>query len=118
MSDQCADPFSAKVVQASAGTLLSLWIRKSSRYLEMAEKMKREGYFLVTADLRGKSDTGPLLTHDRLILALGSEASGASKGLKDLSDYGLLLPILRNHAESLNVASCGAILMYLSATRK
>jgi TrmH family RNA methyltransferase len=117
LSDQCADPFSAKVVQASAGALLSVWIRKSPRHLAMASALKRDGYFLITADLRGKPDAAPLAGRDRLILALGSEATGASNALIELSDHSLLLPIDRSRSESLNVAACGAILMYLSTVQ-
>jgi len=50
-------------------------------------------------------------------LALGNEASGLSQLLLDLADHRLRIPIFQKKAESLNVAVCGAILMYLASIR-
>jgi len=49
------------------------------------------------------------------MLALGNEAAGLTKALLDEADYRLRIPMESKKAESLNVAACGAILMYLSS---
>ena len=54
---------------------------------------------------------------DKLLLALGNEASGLSEALLNMSDYRLRIPTTREKAESLNVAACGAICMYLSSQK-
>jgi len=114
LTEKCADPFSPKCVQSTAGTVLSLWIRKTARYLELAEQLKHRGYFLVATDLDGTAEPSVLLNLDKLLLALGNEASGLSEELLDISHCRLRIPTIRDKAESLNVAACGAICMYLS----
>ena len=117
LSDRCADPLSPKVVQSSAGAALSLWLRKNGGYLEMALELKQRGFTLVAADLSAGTDTSVLTQPRGLVLALGNEAVGLSKPLLDICRYRLRIPIMTERAESLNVAACGAICMYLSRCR-
>jgi RNA methyltransferase, TrmH family len=118
LTDKCADPLSPKCVQSSAGTVLSLWIRRTSRYIEMAERLKQDGYVMVAAALDGSEDTAILQQQDKLLLALGNEASGLTRAILNISDFVLRIPIIQEKAESLNVAACGAICMYLSNVKK
>jgi RNA methyltransferase, TrmH family len=117
LTDKCADPFSPKCIQSTAGTVLSLWIRRTPHYLELEEKLRHEGYVLVAADLSGVEDLSVLQGRDKLLLALGNEASGLSALLLGHADHRLRIPILRESAESLNVAACGAICMFLSSRK-
>jgi TrmH family RNA methyltransferase len=114
LTENGADPFSPKVVQATAGAVLSVWLRRTKNYLELVKSLKKENYKLITADLQG--DAGPEVLHDKpkILLALGNEAAGLSEPLLKMADYRLQIPVDKNKAESLNVAACGAILMYLS----
>ena len=114
LTEKCADPLSPKCIQSTAGTVLSLWIRRTPHYLELVGKLKSGGYFVVAADLRGEEDTRVLQQQDKLLLALGNEAAGLSKSLLNAANYRLRIPIVQGKAESLNVAACGAICMYLS----
>jgi TrmH family RNA methyltransferase len=114
LTEKCADPLSPKCVQSTAGTVLSLWIRRTSRYLELVEELKNNGYSIVAADLAGAEDPSVLQCQNKLVLALGNEASGLSDLVLNASDYRLRVPTIRGKAESLNVAACGAICMYLS----
>ena len=115
LSERCADPFSPKSVQATAGAVLSVWLRRTGRYLELVKKLKADGYSIITADVNGKK--GPDVLHEggRLLLALGSETAGPSAALLGISDHRFRIPIARDKAESLNVAAGGAICMYLSS---
>jgi TrmH family RNA methyltransferase len=115
LTENGADPFSPKCVQSTAGTVLSVWLRRTNNYLGLAQALKKKEYTLVAADLAG--DVGPEVLRGvkKLILALGNEAAGLSKALLDIADYRLRIPLDKEKAESLNVASCGAILMYLSS---
>ena len=117
LTDNCADPLSPKCVQSTAGTVLSLWSRRTSRYLELVEELKRRGYCLVAADLGGAEDTSVLQCRDKLLLALGNEGSGLSNSLLGMADHRLRLATVGQKTESLNVAACGAICMYLSCRR-
>ena len=114
LTEKCADPLSPKCVQSTVGTVLSLWIRRTSHYLELVEELKHNGYSLVAADLGGAEDSSVLQCQNKLLLALGNEASGLSDSVLNASNYRLRVPTIREKAESLNVAACGSICMYLS----
>jgi TrmH family RNA methyltransferase len=111
MSDSCADPFSPKAVQASAGSLLSLWIRRTGKFLECAAELKRRKYALVAADIRGEPADGRIMVPH--VLMLGSEGNGLGKKTIAMADRTIRIPMNDRCIESLNVAVSGAILMFL-----
>jgi TrmH family RNA methyltransferase len=115
LTNRCADPLSPKSVQSSAGSVLSVWMRRTSRYADLVESLQEQGFTLVVADLNGVHEPSVLTTCQKLLLCLGNEASGISPQLKDRADYRLKIPIVREKAESLNVGICGGILMYFSS---
>jgi TrmH family RNA methyltransferase len=114
LTESCADPLNPKSVQASAGTVLSLWLRLTAQYMEIVRSLKRDGYKIIAAEVKGSDDPAVLSQHEKLVLALGNEAAGPSKELSETADYRVRIPTAPEKAESLNVAACGAILMYLS----
>jgi len=116
LTDKCADPFSPKFVQSTAGAILSLWIRRTPGYIKLITTLKHDGYKLVAADLEGDENPSLLQGKAKLLLALGNEASGLSSTVLRAADSRIRIPIGRDRAESLNVAACGAICMYLSQT--
>jgi TrmH family RNA methyltransferase len=115
MTPKCADPLSPKCVQATAGTILSVWLRRTAQYLELTGELKQAGYTLIATDLSGDADLSVLHRQSKMVLALGNEAAGLSGALRDTADYRLRIPTVPDKAESLNVAACGAIFMYLSS---
>jgi TrmH family RNA methyltransferase len=115
MTENGTDPFSPKCVQSTAGSILSVWLRRTKDYLKLAQELKNKNHTLLAADLAGNAGPEVLRGRKKLLLALGNEAAGISKPLLDMADYCLRIPVDREKAESLNVAACGAILMYLSA---
>jgi len=117
LSEKCADPLSPKCVQATVGSALSLWLRRTPHYLGLAETLKENGYSLAVADLGGIDELSVLRCQGRLLLAVGNEASGPSSPLLNSADYRIRIAIARQKAESLNVAACGAICIYLSAQK-
>jgi len=115
MTENCADPLSPKCVQATAGAVLSVWLRRTKNYLELAGELRKGGYPLIAAELNGDAGPAVLYRQGRLLLALGNEAAGLSPALLETADYRLRIPTVREKAESLNVAACGAICMFLSS---
>ena len=113
MTDKSADPLAPKCVQATAGTILNVWLRRTSRYLELVQTLQRQGYACVAADLGGTVLPTALAALPQLLLVLGNEAAGLSSALLQRADVRLKIPLSRQ-VESLNVAACGAICMYLS----
>ncbi|MDD5126483.1 MAG: RNA methyltransferase [Dehalococcoidales bacterium] len=116
LSEKCADPFSPKVVQSAAGSVLSLWLRRTPGCLELARKLQNQGFTLIATELKGDEDIS-ILQQSKIMLALGNEAAGLSPELLKMADYRLRIPTASIKAESLNVAVCGGIIMYL-ATRQ
>ena len=115
MTKNCADPLAPKCVQATAGAVLSVWLRRTTHYLELARTLRKDGYSLIAAELNGVAEPSILNRQSKLLLALGNEATGLSGELLDTADYRLRIPTIREKVESLNVAACGAICMYLSS---
>lgn len=115
LSEKCADPLSPKCVQATAGSILSLWLRKSAGYLALADKLDRAGYSIIVASLKAKGRPLLLSEKDRIVLGLGNEVSGPTCKLLDMAEQTIKIEISRDKAESLNVAACGAICIYLSS---
>ncbi len=113
LSTKCADPFSPKCVQSTAGSVLSLWLRRTGRYLDLWRSLQRAGYTTAAADLSGDHSVAALCHRDRIALALGNEASGLSSDILGSCDCRVKVPVNRDKAESLNVAACGAICMFL-----
>jgi TrmH family RNA methyltransferase len=116
LTDKCADPFSPKVVQATAGSIMSLWFRVTAQYIELMKTMQQKGYSLVAAELEGP-DSPDVMRQSKLIMALGNESGGLSVKCREMADYHVGIPIAREKAESLNAAVCGGILMYLSTQK-
>ncbi|MFC1985049.1 TrmH family RNA methyltransferase, partial [Chloroflexota bacterium] len=109
MTESCADPLSPKCVQATAGAILSVWLRRTACYLELTQALRKGGYTLIATELNGVAEPSILYRQNKLLLALGNEAAGLSRALLDTADYRLRIPTIRDKAESLNVAACGAI---------
>jgi len=117
LTEKCADPFAPKCVQASAGTVLSLWLRRTAQSFDLVSRLRQQGYALVAAMLEGRTDPAILSGQARLILALGNEGIGLSPAVRQAAQAHFTIPMDRHGSESLNVATSGAICMYLSTRR-
>jgi TrmH family RNA methyltransferase len=113
LSGECADPFSPKAVQASAGAVLSVWIRRSQHYRAMAQRLREQGFTLIATHTHG--DAGQVFTKKKKIcVALGNEGNGLSGHVMGIADAVFAIPCNTDAVESLNVAAAGAICLYLS----
>ena len=117
LSGECADPFSPKAVQASAGSIMSVWIRRTGQYLGLTGELKNKGYSLIAADIKGEP-LAPDLILQRHVILLGSEGSGLSDKLLALADKKIRIPMNDSKAESLNVAVSGAIVMFIGSQNR
>jgi RNA methyltransferase, TrmH family len=117
LNESCAGPFSPKAVQASAGAVMSVWVRRTDRYLKMAGDLKERNCKLVAADVRGEPLTKGFSLPGLFCLMLGSEGEGLSENLLALADQRIRIPMNDRNVESLNVASAGAIMMYCTQAR-
>jgi len=104
----CADLFNDKALRAAKGASLSLPYRRGSEE-ELKKLIEKEALTALAADTKG-SPLPSLSFTLPIVLILGSEASGISPALKELSRL-VAIP-MTGKMESLNVAAAGSILMY------
>jgi TrmH family RNA methyltransferase len=110
LSPACADQFSPKALQATAGSILSVWSCRTSRYIELAQSLKGRGHKLVAASLDG-TPVADCRIEGPVVIMLGSEGGGLGGELLEIADVRVTIPINRVKVESLNVAAAGAIVM-------
>ena len=106
------DPWSPKVVQASAGTIGMLTIFQWSWEQLIAHKGNKKLCALMVSD--GK-DPKEISWHDTLLM-VGSEAHGIPQEWVGASDETVTLP-MPGGAESLNAAVAGSIALYLASIK-
>ena len=109
--DGTTDPWGAKTVRASAGTVfrLPVW---SVRLDEIVSALDDRGAGIAVADAGGAPVDGALARRPELLaLVLGNEGAGVRPELRERAQAVVAVP-MRGPAESLNVAVAGSILMY------
>lgn len=116
-SKECADPFSPKVVQASAGSISAVWMRITDQFHKLAIDLKSKGFSIIASDMHGSCQSISSQKTE-VVLALGNEGKGLSKKICDLADTVFTIPINTSSVESLNVAVAGAIGMYLLGSKQ
>lgn len=115
LSEECADPFSPKAIQASAGSIMAVWIRRTDRYIALLKKIKEKGCKLIAADVKGETMAHGYRPPSSCVIMLGSEGKGLSDQLLVLADKKIRIPMNDRTTESLNVAVSGAIMMFLES---
>lgn len=112
MSGNCADPFSPKLVRSSMGAVFALPVA-SAKQDEVAKLVREEKFFVIAADSEGGQGAFPAPEEKpspKIMLAIGSEATGLPKEIIDTAN--LVLRIKHADAvDSLNAAVAGSILM-------
>lgn len=106
-----AETVNPKTIRASMGGFFKIPIIDGVDDSGLAQSLKKKGYKLYQADVRGKNIDGSTPIADKLALAIGSEATGGGRVLMTESDYRIKIPISRK-TESLNSAMAGTVLMF------
>lgn len=114
LSDKCADPFGPKAVQASAGSVLSVWVRRTREFHAGVRELAEKGFYCIAADVRGTETLRPGGS-PKFVLIVGNEGNGISAEGLACSHSVMRIPINAAKAESLNVAASGAVCMYALA---
>ncbi|MCL2437861.1 MAG: RNA methyltransferase [Coriobacteriia bacterium] len=108
LDEDCAAPFSPKVIRSSTGSVFHVPVL-SGDILQHIQELKSAGFALVGTTLAGKEE---VQTADKVALLVGNEGGGLSNQALALCDY--LFRIKMNpEAESLNAAVASGIAMYL-----
>ena len=109
LSEGSVSLYNDKMIRSSEGTIFKMNVVRMNTELAI-EKIKSNGIKVYYADMAGKEELDSLEL-DSYALVLGSEGQGISDKVKRLADSSISVPI-NNDCESLNVACCGAIIMY------
>ena len=117
-ADASVDPYNAKCVRASAGSLFHLPVVADVRLADAVSGLREAGLRVVAADGRvGRSLDDPDV-RQRLAAptawVFGNEAWGLPQELVALTDEAVAVPIY-GQAESLNLATAAAVCLYASA---
>jgi TrmH family RNA methyltransferase len=111
LSQQCADPFAPKAVQATAGALLGPWIRRVTSLHTMIDALKKQHFYIYGADVNGEKSV--CFADDRkTAIAFGNEGAGLSLPFKKEIDELFAIPMDTTKVESLNVAVAAAITLF------
>ena len=112
------DPYNAKCVRSSAGSLFHLPLVAGPALTDVIAGLRAAGLQVLAADGRASQvlddpATGPDLSQPTAWL-FGNEAWGLPEGLLALADAVVAVPIY-GQAESLNLAAAAAVCLYASA---
>ena len=112
------DPYNAKCVRSSAGSLFHLPLVAGPALTDVIAGLRAAGLQVLAADGRASHvlddpATGPDLSRPTAWL-FGNEAWGLPEGLLALADAVVAVPIY-GQAESLNLAAAAAVCLYASA---
>jgi tRNA G18 (ribose-2'-O)-methylase SpoU len=111
LSPRCADPFYRKAIRVSMGTVFRLPIVRSQRWPADLWLLRERGFALVAAVLDPDAVPIQRLTPPaRFALVLGAEGPGLTAGTKQICDARVTIPMAA--ADSLNVATAGAVLLH------
>ena len=111
MDRETVDPYSPKVLRATMGGIFRLPFRVAEDLRKEAEALRKQGYRLYAAHLKGQEAFDRAAYPDRCAFMLGNEGNGLSEELTALADSLIRIP-MEGQAESLNVAVAGALLLY------
>ncbi len=105
------DPYGEKSVRASMGSIFHIPVVHSDNIALDIQLLKDAHYEIAGALLESSTPSHETPFGDRLVLTIGSEGAGISKGIRELLDYSVHIP-MTGRVESLNAAAAVAMLAY------
>jgi TrmH family RNA methyltransferase len=118
LAGDCVDVHNPKVVRASAGSVFHLPVAVHRDVPEVLDGLRASGVQTLAADARAELDLDDAVDTGLLeaptAWVLGNEARGLDDRTLARSDAAVRIPI-HGRAESLNLATAGAVCLYASA---
>jgi tRNA G18 (ribose-2'-O)-methylase SpoU len=111
LSPRCADPFYRKAIRVSMGAVFRLPIVRAAAWPNDLQALRARGFTVVGSVL--SPDAIPIQAYAppaRFALVLGTEGPGLTAGAKRACDALVTIPMAA--ADSLNVATAGAVLLH------
>ncbi|HZE89233.1 MAG TPA: RNA methyltransferase, partial [Verrucomicrobiae bacterium] len=112
-----ADPFSPRALRASAGALLRLPLVETGSPGDAVAACRGLGLRLVGGSPRARTGYRDADLGGAIALFVGSEGPGLGPDLSRSLDLEVSIP-MRAGAESLNVATAAAVILFEAATRR
>ena len=99
------------VVKASAGAVAHIPVVRVTNLARTLEELKREGFWIVGADARGKKNLYGMKFDMKVGLVIGSEGKGIRPLVLKKCDYTIFVP-MKGKISSLNAAVAGAVILF------
>ena len=112
LCNNCVDIYNPKVVRSTMGGIFRTNFICANNISKTMEQLKSAGFQIAAAVLDGATDITEIKFSDKLALAIGSEANGASAELLAGADSKVKIPMVKE-AESLNAAVAAGIAMFI-----
>ena len=110
-------PLSATVAKTSAGAVEYVPVARIGNVAQTLRALKKEGFWIVGADMDGTADYFAADLTGALVLVIGSEGRGISRLVRENCDLLVKIP-MQGKINSLNASVAGAILMYESLRQR
>jgi len=104
------DAYNEKTLRSTMGSIFNIPVIED-KDLSIIKGLKEKGFKLVVSSLNTDKNFYDANLEEKVIICVGSEATGASEEIYDLSDIKVKIP-MPGGAESLNAAVAGAIMIY------
>lgn len=101
----------ATVAKASAGAIEYVPVARVSNLVQVVEKLKKEGCWIVAADMDGEPLWQSRGLKGPLACVIGSEGKGIARLLREKCDFLVSIP-MKGRVSSLNASVAAAVLCY------
>jgi len=108
---ESADPYNAKAVRSTAGSLFHIPLSVGENIGTVIEALKKHGYAVFGADAHSGTGMWDVEWPEKVAVIMGNEAWGIPHEEESLVDDLVRVPLI-GHAESLNVSAAAAVLLY------
>jgi len=112
-----AETTGPKTIRASMGGYFRIPVVDSVDDGELSTLVKKAGYHIYLADVKGKYISPTLPISEKTALVIGAETAGPGRVLAGQAHYRIKIPMSRK-CESLNAAMAGTILMFWLSSRE
>lgn len=108
---ETVDRYNPKVIRATMGSIYRVPFVVSNDLPEALKTLKKRGFSLYAAHLKGKSGYTDTAYTERTAFLIGNEGNGLTDELAGLADQYIRIP-MEGKVESLNAAIAATLLMY------
>lgn len=110
LSNDCADPYSPKVVRSTMGAIFRMNIITTNDLAKTLQMIKKHKFTLVATSLETNKSVYDI-KYRKKVIVIGNEAKGVSKQILELADEKVKIPML-GKTESLNASVAAGIVIY------